>query len=347
MRNLKLSAWVTVSILAAVLAGCQGSKTVSEWSAEPVRTLSGFNVPMAALVDRDGTVYVSNIQSDQENGFWNADAAGFVSRLAPGGQLEDLHWADSNPSLFLNAPKGMCILDGQLYVADINRIVRYPLGDPNQGQDISLEPGRTLVDVTTDGKRIFVSDNSSLRLYRIDPKTLQLSWVTAPAHVAGITYYDGAVYASSIQDHEIYRIDPEGRIPPVPLGLANYFQQPCSIVVLSDGTLVVADYDAGSLMSIAPDRIRVAELGKVDSPGILGLDAKRNLLYVPQIKANQVRIFQLSAHPMSEPQEQPQESAEPAPPHPPRRRQPHSPHRRPLLRRRRRRYLRSRQICDL
>jgi len=43
---------------------------------------------------------------------------GFISVLKPDGSIKSLNWVKG-----LNAPKGMAILDGKLYVADIDQLV--------------------------------------------------------------------------------------------------------------------------------------------------------------------------------------------------------------------------------
>lgn len=293
MRNVNpLTAWLLCA-LAGGLLGCQ--KDATEWRAEPLTLADQFDVPMGAEVGGDGMVYISNIQTDQDDGYWTADAAGFISRLASDGRVLDPRWADSNPITFLNAPKGMCVLDEYLYVADINHVVRYRLGDPSTGQEIAIPNAKDLLDVTSDGQAIYVSDGGAARIHRIDPRSLEVTWIAAPARVAGIVYYpaEGAIYAASVQDHDIYKLDPAGNIPPVPLGLGDYLQRPASLAVLSDGSLVVADYDANHLLLVSPDRTSVRELAKIDSPGIIGLDAQRALLYVPQLMSNRVTVFQL------------------------------------------------------
>ncbi len=297
--HLHLAAILCAAIF--LTAGCS-HRTPMEWVATPVASTGGFNLPFAALPDRDGTVYVSNIEGSPDSGYWEVDAAAFISKLEAGGRLLELRWINSNPAIFLNAPKGMCILEGWLYTADINRLVRYQIADPNQGQEILIAQGHKLVGVATDGRYIYVSDGNDARIYRVDPRTFEITAIAAPVGVAGIVYHGGAIYAASasMRHPEVYKVDPDGKVPPIPQGLGNYLQQPCSLAFLPDETLIVADFKTGKVLSVSPDRLRVNELATVEMPGILGFDDKRSFLYVPQLSNNTVHVLQLSSRPATE-----------------------------------------------
>ena len=65
------------------------------------------------------------------------------------------------------------------------------------------------------------------------------------------------------------------------------------IEVLDDGTFIVSDLPAKKVFSVSPDRKTVRTLAELDSPADIGLDRKRNLLYVPQFFKNQAVVFKL------------------------------------------------------
>jgi DNA-binding beta-propeller fold protein YncE len=65
--------------------------------------------------------------------------------------------------------------------------------------------------------------------------------------------------------------------------------------VLSDGSLVVADYGGNRVCTVSPDRKSVKTILGLDTPAILAVDLKRGLLYVPMLKQNKVFVYKLAA----------------------------------------------------
>ena len=64
--------------------------------------------------DASGTIYVANIEGDAAE----KDGKGSISIISKEGEITDADWVSG-----LNAPKGMGIMDGKLYVTDIDEVV--------------------------------------------------------------------------------------------------------------------------------------------------------------------------------------------------------------------------------
>ena len=98
---------------------------------------------------------------------------GFISILAPDGEVKSLEWVSG-----LNAPKGMAILDGMLYVADIDQLVLIDIKKAKIVKRISVEGATFLNDVAVspDGLVYFTdSDTGIIWIYSGDkPK----KWIT-------------------------------------------------------------------------------------------------------------------------------------------------------------------------
>jgi hypothetical protein len=293
-----LSAVILMSMGLICLGGCNGqglfavsaTKSTVDWVARPVATVEGLDVPMCVEVDPSGQVFVSNIETRTE-GYWKKDGTGFISRLAPGGKLEELRWLNSTPAGILNAPKGMCILKDSLYVADIDHIVRYGLKGDEKPEIIEVGGAQRLVDLATDGKVIYASDTGRSLIYRIAGD--QTTEISAPARVGAIAYDNGMIIAASSAQHELYEIDPTGMAPTKALGLATYFTDLGGVQVLSDGSLILADFGGNKICTVSPDRKTVKTILDVKSPAIIAVDQKRNLLYVPMLRQDKVAVFKL------------------------------------------------------
>jgi len=294
-------------LVVAVMCGCQDTSGwwenmqvigPVEWSAEPAGVVKGFDAPECVVVGADGTAYVSNVDlSDGDP--WTDDAAGFISRLAAGGTVEKRLWRNSNPAVILNAPKGMCIVDGQLYVADNRQIVRYPLAGDQRGEMIPVADSQRLNDVATDGRSVYVTDIGASRIVRLEGG--KVVTVATLAGAGGITFAGGKLFATSATEGDLYEIDPSGESEPKAFGLAGELKSPGSVEVLPDGTFLVSALGGNRVYAVAPGRKTVTTLIELESPADVGIDRKSGLLYVPQFSGNVVAVYKLVATPKAPP----------------------------------------------
>lgn len=144
---------------------------------EMVWEATGFEAPESALYDASTQViYVSNIAGDglEKNG------QGYISKLDPDGQIVEQQWATG-----LDAPKGMALHEGTLYVADIDTLVAIGLDDGKRVDAWTVSQAKFLNDVTVDAQgRVFVSDMLDAAIYVLDGGELS-EWlkggdITAP-----------------------------------------------------------------------------------------------------------------------------------------------------------------------
>lgn len=104
-------------------------------------------------------VYVSNINGDPDE----KNGQGYLSRLTTDGRLTEQQWVTG-----LNAPKGMAIHDGYLYVADIDRLVKIELNTGRWVRDFTAPEALLLNDVVANGNgTLYVSDMVGNALYRL------------------------------------------------------------------------------------------------------------------------------------------------------------------------------------
>lgn len=277
------------AVLCLAAVGCASGP---EWRAREISSIGKFDAPECAAVDPlSGAVYVSNIATARKE-YWVDDGTGCISRLRPGGAPQDLKWKDSTPDLPLNAPKGMCVVGASLYVADNTRVVCYPTTLDEPGRRIDIPGAKRLNDMATEGTAAFVSDTETGKIHRIDPKGGVGEMKGLPG-ANGITFFKGRLFGVSWTLHEVYELDPAGKEDPKPFGLAPLFLNLDGIEVLDDGTLVVSDFTAGKVFTIAPDRKTVREIISCRTPADIGLDRKLRLLYVPMLEANAVSAYRL------------------------------------------------------
>ena len=268
-----------------------------EWSAEKVHQIAGFHIPDCVVVDAENQqAYVSNVVAKVEgegyDRFWKKDGTGFVSRLQLPEKLDALHWRKSTSAFALNGPKGLCVHDGWLWAADIDRVVRFRLDDPSKSEIVNVDGAQGLNDMASDGKFAYVTDIAAGKCYRLRPGKTHAE-IPAPPGINGITFHDGQMFAASWGKKEIYELDPAGKKQPVPFGLTSHFTTPDGIEVLDDGTFIVSDSEGNKVVTIAADRKTVRTLIEGPAPADFGLDRKKHLLYVPMFFKGRVDVYHL------------------------------------------------------
>ena len=110
-----------------LLSGCLSTTNPHEcqWRTEQLRIIGGLEAPECALVNpATGDIYASNMtpapNAEGDAKYWGDDGAGSISLLTDS-KLEKLHWAKSNKTATMHSPKGLCIVGGQLWIADNHR----------------------------------------------------------------------------------------------------------------------------------------------------------------------------------------------------------------------------------
>jgi len=141
----------TGHVFATIFATALLSTTAIAADLETVWEADGFDGPESAVLDADaGVLYLSNV-----NGAPNeADGNGYVSKLSTTGEVLEKDWVTG-----LDAPKGMALHDGMLYVSDITKLVVIDVATGEIAATHDAPGSQFLNDVTAheDG-RVFVSD---------------------------------------------------------------------------------------------------------------------------------------------------------------------------------------------
>ncbi|MGI9420850.1 MAG: SMP-30/gluconolactonase/LRE family protein [Geminicoccaceae bacterium] len=142
---------LSMKLVGATIGASLFSATSFAADLDVVWEADGFDGPESAVLDSDaGALYLSNV-----NGAPNeADGNGYVSKLSVSGEVLEKEWVTG-----LDAPKGMALHDGMLYVSDINKLVVIDVASGEIAATHKAPDAVFLNDVTAheDG-RVFVSD---------------------------------------------------------------------------------------------------------------------------------------------------------------------------------------------
>jgi hypothetical protein len=126
----------------------------------PAITFKGpFATPESVLYDAAGDRYlVSNINGKPDG----VDGNGFITELSPDGTVKTPKLiASGEKGAKLDAPKGMAIVRGELWVSDISQVRKFDLKTLAPKGDIAL-PGATFANdvLLAPVGRVFVSESS-------------------------------------------------------------------------------------------------------------------------------------------------------------------------------------------
>jgi sugar lactone lactonase YvrE len=123
----------------------------------PLAVWEGMMTPEGVVYDAEADRYlVSNINGKP----LDADSNGFISELSPDGKVNKLKFVEGSPKAPLNAPKGMAIVKGTLYVADIDTVRMFDAKTGKSKGEMLAKGASFLNDIAAspDG-RIFISDS--------------------------------------------------------------------------------------------------------------------------------------------------------------------------------------------
>ena len=150
-------------LAAAVLLSLGFSAPTQAASVIVEKTIAGFSSPESVVV-AGGDVFVSNLGVKLEPSAKDGD--GFISRLDRQGNIKSLKWAEK-----LDGPKGMIVVEGVLYVADIDRVLGFRVRDGKQvfALDMSAAGSVFLNGFTRyDNRRLLLSATDISKVFIID-----------------------------------------------------------------------------------------------------------------------------------------------------------------------------------
>lgn len=259
----------------------------------------GLVTPESVLHDTDADEYlVSNINGDP----FAADGNGFIARLSPDGKVVKAKWIDK-----LNAPKGMTIARGNLYVSDIDRVKIFdkttgaPKGEvvipkATFANDLATTPdGRVLVSETgvRAGKQAFEpTGNDAVYMIDVDDKTLTTiarskdlggpnGMLVEPDKTWVLGFASGELYSLDVSKKEGARAD----VQKLPKGALD------GIVGLPNGDVLISSWDASGIYRGKPGGAFAIVIEGVKAPADIGYDRKRQRVLVPLFHDNEVRAY--------------------------------------------------------
>ncbi len=267
----------------------------------------GFAAPEAILYNADEDVYlVSNVNGKPTD----ADRNGFISKVGPDGKVIDLKWIDgAKPGVNLDAPKGMAISNGYLYVSDIKwiRVFDVKTGAP-KGK--LFAKGATFLNGMSTGPdgMVYLSDTGwkagaqgfdntgSDTIFKLDPKKAKAEPLASDKSLANpngvVATKDGLWVVNA--GGELFKLGKDGKKEQVTKLAKGALD---GVVALDNGDFLVSSWEAAAVYHGKPGGQFSVLVGDLKSPASIGHDTKRNRLLVPKMTENQALIYALPGGP--------------------------------------------------
>lgn len=255
----------------------------------------GLDMPESAIYNADeNVIYVSNIAGSPSD----QDGNGYISKVSPEGEMVEEQWVTG-----LDAPKGMALLDGTLYVSDIDELVAIDVSNGEITGRYPAEGAQFLNDVAAgEGGIVYVTDSGTGRIHRLDGEEFSV-WVDDPRVQSpnGIHLLDGTIVVAAAdstaeepgQERYLRTLSADGsRIEA--LGSSEPIGGLDAVEPDGRGGLFLSDWGGAKVMHVVPgDSVRtLVEL----TQGTADLEyvPESQMVYLPVMMAGRLVAFEAS-----------------------------------------------------
>ena len=264
------------------------------------RVTDGISTPESVLFDAAGDrFFVSNINGKPNE----VDNNGYITELSADGKVVKPKLIEGGKDkIKLDAPKGLGLLNGVLYVSDITVVRKFDVKTGAPKGEIAVKDSTFLNDlaIAPDG-RVFVTDSGiKLGANGFDPTGTDAVYVIDKAGKVkplakakelngpnGVLFVDNKVLVNTFGSNEIYRLDDKGAkqdVTTVPTGGLDGFAS------VGD-SLFVSSWQGNTIYK--------GKLGQKFEPLVQGLkgaadfafDSKRSRVVVPRFTENAVEAY--------------------------------------------------------
>ena len=261
------------------------------------RTFGGFRFAESMAYDEVRDLYVAVNAGIAQDVIPND---GYISLINPDGTTHTLKWigVDRN-GLTLNHPLGSDIINGMLYVADINVVRWFDMesGEPRGSVVVDDAQRFNDIEVAEDGTiwatQTGTEESGTWRVYRIGPDG-DSSVVVEGAPLArpnGIAFDpDGNIVVVNIGDNAVLTFSPDGELVRTEHAVDGGND---GLVVLDDGTKYVSSVRIGTVSRIRPGEAAEVVASGIPSAASMAYDSKRNRLLIPMNNWNAITIVEL------------------------------------------------------
>ncbi len=271
-------------LLLTLLSFWASSSVQARPSLEKLWLTQGLLVPESVFYYHDEKstyLFVSQIDGDPSG----VDGKGGIAKMTEGGELIASDWITG-----LNAPKGMAVFAGKLYVADINEIVVINIKKAKVEQKIPVAGAIFLNDVVVDSQGIvFVSDTRTNKIYRIQNEAVT-TYLEKVESANGLKFMGNNLLVGA--GTSLLLIDKDKNRLPLASGFAQAID---GIEIVGRGAVIVSCWP-GLIYYVGidghMDLLLDTQQAKINAADI-GYNPESQTVFVPNFAKNSVTAYRL------------------------------------------------------
>ncbi len=241
---------IFLPVLIFLAAACAEQKTAEDLAVtaapaatprlEPLWVATDFSAPEGVAAAPSGGYFISNVVGDATD----KDGEGWISVLSDKGEIVESQFAAG-----LDAPKGMAVLNGILYVADIDQVRLFDAATGEARGEIAVDGAAFLNDATVWQDTIYVSDSRMDRISRLDGDAAT-TWLEGEAldGVNGLLGAGESLLVSTMTTGTLYKADSDKTLTVIAEGMIDAD----GIGIVEGGGWLVSAW-RGDIYAVSPD----------------------------------------------------------------------------------------------
>ncbi|WP_057939643.1 SMP-30/gluconolactonase/LRE family protein [Algoriphagus resistens] len=226
-----------------------------------------------------GKIYVSNIEGDPRG----KDGKGSISIIDKEGNIVTQEWVTG-----LNAPKGMGIANGNLYVTDIDQLIEINLESGKISKKYPVEGAGFLNDLATKDSKVYFTDMNTGKIHLLEE-----------GKISTVTEGHESINGVAIADNgTLYGLDKSGLKMLNTDGTSDILNKTVTggdgLIILGDGNYVASRW-AGEIYFVTEEgESLLLDTKDVESnTADIGFIPGENILLVPTFFKNKVVAYKL------------------------------------------------------
>ncbi len=281
---------------AFLFAQCAPQKTEEAGQTEEIATVEDAKTPTMTMLweteetletvesvlydEASGTIYTSNIIGQDPS---VKDGEGSISIIGKDGEIVEQDWVTG-----LNAPKGMGIANGKLYVTDIDHLVEIDIATASISNNWPVEGAAFLNDVATHDGKVYFTDMETGKVHQYaDGEITTLS--EGHESINGIAVgSDGTIFGLDASGLKKWNSDGSTSV------VNSTVTGGDGLVILGDGNFVASRWQGEVWFATEMGETLMLDTKAEESnTADIGYNPEEKIIYVPTFFKNKVVAYKL------------------------------------------------------
>lgn len=230
--------------------------------------------------ENSGVIYVANIEGNPTE----KDGKGSISIISKSGEILVQEWVSG-----IDAPKGMGISNGKLYVTNIDELVEIDIETAKISNRISVAGAQFLNDVDTHGDKVYFSDMNTGKIHLYENGNLSL-FAEGQESINGLRIgNDGTVYGLDAGGLKKYNSEGSFEI------INSVVTGGDGLIILDENTFLASRWQGEIYIIQNGQETKLLDTTSAESnTADIGYMAEENLVFVPTFFKNKVAAYKLN-----------------------------------------------------